>query len=299
VHIRRTAATVTLYFTFWIGNAAQQPAVPVPEQVRIARLEALADLWGKMYLFHPKLHGGSRIDWNGVLVRAIPEIERAADGAALARVLNDVLLKPLGDPSTFAQVDPGPAQREPTPLSTRKLSDNVGYVDATDPSEHAKPDFEQSFRRRVAGLGPLKALVVDLRCAMKHESRLSIGWLNLFLDQPMDAGTYIYRVHHGWPRAGDPGSVYFSGWETGRTWLFRPAKDPITTPTLFLVNNGTRDWLDDVLARSPAVAWPDCSCVAKVRTIFARPRHIVSRRGRGHYDSQDSVEIAGGSGARH
>jgi integrase len=38
---------------------------------RLQRLETLADLWGKLYLFHPNV-AVRELDWEGVLARAIP-----------------------------------------------------------------------------------------------------------------------------------------------------------------------------------------------------------------------------------
>src|SRR5437899_8081372 len=76
------------------------------EAQRIERLEMLADMWGKLYLFHPRVVSGG-LDWNRVLVETIPRVEKAAGADELAGVLNESLFKPLDDPFAFAQTREG------------------------------------------------------------------------------------------------------------------------------------------------------------------------------------------------
>src|SRR5438034_366342 len=100
---------------------------------RIERLEMVADLGGKLYLFHPRIVT-THVDWPRVLVETIPKVEKAANTDELVAVLNESLFKPLDTPFTRAQkrvaAVPDPARRE---LAARKLSATVGYIDATDP----------------------------------------------------------------------------------------------------------------------------------------------------------------------
>lgn len=64
---------------------------------RLQRLQTLADIWGKVWLFHPAIVTED-IDWNQVLVKAIPEVEAAKTSDELAARINERLLKPLNDP---------------------------------------------------------------------------------------------------------------------------------------------------------------------------------------------------------
>ena len=54
-------------------------------RVRALRLEMLADIWGKVYLFHPRVVT-SQVDWARVLVEAIPRVEKAANTDELVAV---------------------------------------------------------------------------------------------------------------------------------------------------------------------------------------------------------------------
>ena len=78
---------------------------PLDPSIRLKRLEALADLWGKVYLFHPAIVT-SDVGWNQALTRAIPRIEAAETPEELAKAINE-LLQPLGDPLTFADAQRG------------------------------------------------------------------------------------------------------------------------------------------------------------------------------------------------
>ena len=63
---------------------------------RLQRLEMLADLWGKVYLFHPQLVT-KEIDWADVLIDVIPKVEQAKSTDEVVAVLNDVMFKSLSE----------------------------------------------------------------------------------------------------------------------------------------------------------------------------------------------------------
>ena len=58
------------------GHGAAQSVSAAQETLRIERLETLADVWGKLWLFHPNVVT-SDVDWESILVRTIPKVERA------------------------------------------------------------------------------------------------------------------------------------------------------------------------------------------------------------------------------
>ncbi|MBK5291488.1 MAG: hypothetical protein JJE04_07430 [Acidobacteriia bacterium] len=155
-------------------------AFAVTEQQRIERLEMLADIWGKVYLFHPRIVT-TRIDWPQVLIVTLPKVERAASTDELVAVLNESLFRPLDDPLTRAQrrmpiaSDPIP---NPRALAGRKLSATVGYIDATHPQMYGR-DAAKQVGQVLQSLGPIEVVVVDLRFPVPP-GRTSTGYVCLF-----------------------------------------------------------------------------------------------------------------------
>src|SRR5260221_3086114 len=139
---------------------AASPILAITETQRIERLEMLADIWGKLYLFHPSIVT-SQVDWSRVLIETIPKVEKAADTDELVAVLNDSLLRPLDDTFTRAQkretVAAGPVRK----VTARQLSGNMGYLDLTDPRDYGS-NAASRVGEVVRGLGPVKTLIVEL-----------------------------------------------------------------------------------------------------------------------------------------
>ncbi|WP_437278469.1 S41 family peptidase [Sorangium sp. So ce375] len=82
--------------------------------MEIQRLAALAAVWGTVKLFHPRL-AAERFDWDGPLVRAVPKVRTAADDAAFAAAVGEMLAT-LGDPATG--IEPPQEARATTVSST-------------------------------------------------------------------------------------------------------------------------------------------------------------------------------------
>ena len=126
-------------------------------------LETLADLWGKLYLYHPNVVA-SNMDWEAVLIAAIPKVEQARTAAELAAVLNAFVLKPLNDPLLGAHLaTPGANSAAPRRFADRKLTDKVGYIDASDPRMYGDRQFLTKINSALQELGSIDALMVDLR----------------------------------------------------------------------------------------------------------------------------------------
>lgn len=111
--MRRAAV---LLLTTVITAAAQEP-------LRRQRLENLADIWGQVYAFHPKLMA-EEIDWRGAFLTAIPKVEAAENTQAYVAAINEMLSK-LDDPLTAAQITPPLASPGPAPQRgyLRQVSD--------------------------------------------------------------------------------------------------------------------------------------------------------------------------------
>src|SRR5689334_23170715 len=106
---------------------AQTPALD-----RISRVEVLASVWSKAYLYHPRIATGA-IDYNDILLKTIPLVEKTTSDAEFVRVLNEQLLAPLQDVQTSAQLAlPGYCGQSPSGPSEEaaalKLSPAVGLV---------------------------------------------------------------------------------------------------------------------------------------------------------------------------
>ena len=151
----------------------QSLALPSQEQLRIQRLETLADLWGELELFHPHVVTQA-LNWDQVLVAVIPKIEAARSREEFVTALNESLFQPLGDPLTFARTAEQGDRRPPRDALTDKtsglLAPGIGYLNARDPFSYRDPLFPKSLSDAVQSLGPLNALIVDLRWCEKQET---------------------------------------------------------------------------------------------------------------------------------
>ena len=130
-HIRSMSLVLILIVSFSYGDITAQD-IEDKERERIERLEMLADIWGKVYLFHPNIvRSDLDIDWNKALIDAIPNVEAAKDTDELVDVLNNVLLKTLDDPFTVAWKSEKEAfQKENLKyeITYKKLSNTVGFT---------------------------------------------------------------------------------------------------------------------------------------------------------------------------
>src|SRR5262245_11505711 len=216
---------------------AASPLFAINETQRIQRLEMLADLWGKLYLFHPRIVT-TEVDWDRALLETIPKVEKAANTDDLVNALNDSLFAPLDDPFLQAQkrepMPPRPPMRE---MSARKISAAVGYLDATDPRAYGK-DSARQVRELVKGLGAIQTLIVDLRFPAPVGANLD--WLRLFLDGPQTGGVYVTREHQGWNEDNSP-NVYRQAWKVsaGTALNAFEAGQSLQLPTVFVVNTNS------------------------------------------------------------
>jgi hypothetical protein len=198
----------------------------------------LADLWGKVYLFHPAIVSGkvqspflqervqarfssaeSRacpLDWNQALVRAIPRVESADSVEGLAAAINEELLQPLEDPLTFASVQRGQGVEESriqgagVGFEARRLTESVGYVRVPPPSLRGR-GFLTEFQTAVEGLGGVEKLVVDLRWPAAF-GRVNDPILRFFVRTALVTGPVMNRVHEGWSEDNGLGA-YRQKWE--------------------------------------------------------------------------------------
>ncbi len=242
------------------------------ESLRLQRLEMLADLWGRILLFHPAvLRSDLKIDWNEVFTSVLPRIEQAEDAIELARVLNDKLFHPLNDPLTFAQplpASPGISAQGPATSSLPDrcdtsilctdpdVSPGVRWIVLSDPAVLQSSDFPAQLSRILKSLSSVNLLLVDLRWSTAHEDNIPSGFLGYWAGSTCHSEPKISRVHCGWHEFDWP-YVYSHKWEVTAG---RPLQ-PVTldgkaearkgtsiafgkpfhlgVPTIFLINNGS------------------------------------------------------------
>ena len=212
---------------------------PLDPSIRLRRLETLADLWGKVYLFHPAIVSGrvqspfseqeqvqarfssaesraSPPDWNQALIRAIPRVEAAETPEDLARAINEELLQPLGDPLTFASVQGGQGVEESriqgadVGFEARRIADSIGYVRV--PPSSRRPGFLTDFQTAVEDLGAVEKLVVDLRWPAASSQRTNDPIFRFFVRTALVTGPVMNRVHEGWSEDNGLGA-YRQKWE--------------------------------------------------------------------------------------
>jgi hypothetical protein len=201
---------------------------------RLDRLEILADIWGKVYLFHPNIVTRA-IDFDACMAKAIPRMERAGTPEQVVSTLNDELFTPLGDFGLFAQPRAGIPAAVPRPVKATLLSSSIGLVDATDPQQYLKPDFLQVLSQQVNDLGSIQRLVVDLRWESPLNNRNAMGWLQAFLERPVVIGGLLFRSRIGWSEQRT--APYDQLWVTSPASTIKPIESKIALPVLFVVNN--------------------------------------------------------------
>lgn len=248
-------------------SESQHPTAraPTPDR-RIQRLEILADVWGKLGLYHPSVVT-KNLDWDSVLVATIPLVERASTREELVAALNRGLFAPLQDPLSYARTSEQAdlvALVDPPGFSKRVLRRGVGYVAVTNSYLPYESGFLRAFVDSVRALGA-DTLIVDLR----WWSKVVAGggeWLGIWLPQPTLLGSRLTRVHYGFTTP--------ENWQFSERRLFGHPKDipslrgqysesgvdsipVLNVPTVFLVNLESMRGLEaklDALQAKPNVA---------------------------------------------
>lgn len=223
-----------------ISRRAQPPSSA--EAQRLERLSILADVWGKLYLLHPKAATGSH-DWLRLLVTAIPAVESSSTPSQLASAINGSLFAPLDDAAAFAQpvrragsrgLWPAQAQRSPALPAARMATAGVLYIDLTDPATPRPREFPSQLAAalRSGRSNEVAVLILDLRWKpdLSPSTGGRAGWLTLFLDSARTVGPRVSREREGWSEA----AASLDGWYTQRWRLdppaeFRPAQSPVGT----------------------------------------------------------------------
>ncbi len=202
----------------------------------------LADIWGKVCLFHPAIVCKDvGADWKRILLETIPEIERADHSAQAVSVLNDCLFKCLDDPLTFARQksshDLSAENRKPEPSKLVIPGEIFSIL-------RIGPDMirSESFLNRLSeSLRDIGRLILDLRWTSPYDRKLPHTFLRFFADSHCCAIPGIRRVHHGWNEDGEP-YIYRQAWEVSREIRLNPVGGPSrlsSIPSVFILNNSS------------------------------------------------------------
>ncbi|QTA85228.1 S41 family peptidase [Desulfonema magnum] len=215
------------------------------KQLRLRRLHMLADIWGKVYLFHPAIVCRNiGADWNRVLLKMIPKIENTADSAQAVSALNDGLFRWLDDPLTFARQKPSPdlSAEDCKPESSEfSISDKITSILGIGPDSIRSKSFLNQLSQVSETLRNAKRLIVDLRWRSPYDKNLPHTFLRFFADSPCRGIPEIRRVHHGWNEDGEP-YIYRQTWEVSHGIRVNPFSEPehfSRIPLVFVVNNSS------------------------------------------------------------
>jgi hypothetical protein len=246
------------------------------EKIRIERLEMLADIWGKVYLFHPNIvRSDMDIDWNKALIDAIPLVEKTKSTDEFVDVLNNVLLKPLDDPFTIAQkIDKSETKTEDIKyeMNFKKISEDFGCITIPNPKVAEDPEALNKFSNVLKKLEFAETLILDLRWTGDIPYLFFYDvFLRFFTDEQIDCAHKMKRIHYGWNETAPRSNQFGQSWEIISGGLFPSIKQksdlgwnfwskklyPNTNfekleiwkkPAIFLVNNKSIFYLFSALA---------------------------------------------------
>jgi C-terminal processing protease CtpA/Prc len=191
------------------------------------RLAALGRLWGAIKYFHPYL-AYKNIDWDGALVRAIPQIRAARTPNEYHQAISG-LLQVLNDPATTivpASIDSASdLGTSKAPTYFRTIDEHL-VIDASDWTR-ARANSDRSVLARqpqmMAEIAKAKGIVLDCRYQGVSKSEVPSYFLKFYLNSLLPLlvqgdimlGTDRYRVHSGYaPQRGNSSGGYTSSFVT-------------------------------------------------------------------------------------
>jgi len=176
---RCAAGLVTLGVLATAATSYAAPAsdgqVDKAELDRLDRQLGLARIWAEVKFFHPAMFQRA-IDWDGALIKVLPEVDAASDAASYRAAIAH-LLAAVGDPRT--DVVPAATDGPPAAEWKTRAGNDVLVLNARLPS--ARDDYYAT--RRLARdvrpeLAASRVLVVDLRGLDDDDDRLLEGILD-------------------------------------------------------------------------------------------------------------------------
>jgi C-terminal processing protease CtpA/Prc len=255
-----------------------RPQAPAPD-ARLERLAGLARLWLDARYFHPAL-AHKDIDWDAALVAAIPRVDRARTPVEYRDAIGD-LLAVLGDPETFAALDPGvdaPAAAVAVPRPSRHappvrdaggatLIDIVSLA-TTMGSDGAKiQPLMAEARAALAKDGPF---LIDCRGAEAPDAESSAEAMLYFMDtvlrdllrglvpETIPLGAPRYRQYSGYPpQQGTTSGGYSTAVVTSTPQRLEGTRTRGPQPRAAVLVDGNTPDIREILSglRAAGVAW--------------------------------------------
>jgi C-terminal processing protease CtpA/Prc len=193
------------------------------------RLAAVGRLWGTIKYFHPYL-AYRDIDWDGALVRAIPQIKAARTPNEYRQVIGN-LLQTLNDPATSiipTSIESHPASASSTskaPTYYRVVDEHLIIYAADWARARVNRDVTAPARQQqmMAEIAKARGIVLDCRMrgipAAEAPSYLLSFYLDSLLPHLVQSkilfGTERYRTHNGYaPQRGSTSGGYTAAFVT-------------------------------------------------------------------------------------
>ncbi len=205
---------------------------------RICGLQTLADLWGKLYLFHPNIIRADKpVDWHTALEKVILPAEQPQTSGSLLVALNQTLLKSLHDPEACAFKVPDSSQveawwkryneslsdsneffkRRIIPRTT--ITPGITYLNAAHATLRGNPTDTLAARYLYNALQPQNTndtLIIDLRVQdERYDIFAQLFVLRCFSPQ-FSLGSSANRMHKSWNE-----DIKSMQWQ-GQRWQVQP-----------------------------------------------------------------------------
>jgi C-terminal processing protease CtpA/Prc len=220
---------------------------------RLERLVAVGKLWGTIKYFHPYLAYREDLDWDQALVKALPQIQGAADPAQYQAAVTQ-LLSGLQDPATVVINSRLPttakeaAEKETTLSIIQTQEDGTVVINLSNQAAMAKDPQLTVNTLRIAAekLIGASGIVFDLRTdqPLTEFSKILLNFafreiftVNLFSATALQAPAQRCRMHVGFrPQRGTTSGSYYSAFYTVNSEPFVTTKPGKDRPAVFLIN---------------------------------------------------------------
>jgi C-terminal processing protease CtpA/Prc len=187
------------------------------------RLAGLGRLWGAVKFFHPYL-AYREIDWDGALIKAVPQVKAARTPDEYRQAIN-TMLQVVGDPATAAELaviesgDSAGGKKEPTYF---RVVDGYVVISAADWAKAMAGGDNAAFMKQpqmLAEIGKSRGIVLDCRYGGETASTVAPFYLSYYVDNALPSltqgavplGTERYRMHNGYaPQQGNTSGGYAS-----------------------------------------------------------------------------------------
>ena len=194
-------------------NSIDEPFNESDQQVE--RLAALGRVWGAAKFFHPYL-AYKDIDWDGALIKAIPEVKAARTPEQYHRAMSN-MLQVLNDPATMVDSVKDEAEgKKSSSTSTKRnptyyqSSNGVVTIKAIDWAASYAANNPDGYKKQPEMLQEIdKAQLIAIDCRFGDVSTMEVPtfYLQLYLDNVLPLllqgsvplGTKRYRIHNGYP----------------------------------------------------------------------------------------------------